>query len=148
MVEECEWCEGRQANSERREEKQPEQPVREIAGVGKRPVSKQHMPNCVSEADDKQNGEEAGKQSETEKGFGRNKVREKLAVAWSGLRRHSESNKRAASDSTCRRHGEAEGRESSKAAEGGCSGSTGERHTEKWWQYGCHASRFIRPGCP
>ena len=62
------------------EEKQPEQPLIEIAGVGKRPVSERHMPNLVSEASKRGAGEEATQQKMAEKGFSLGEVREKLAV--------------------------------------------------------------------
>ena len=74
MVGECEWCKQEQAQGQAGANKP------DIAGVGKRPVSEQHMPNLVSETGERGDGEEAEKQSGTEKGFDLSKVGEKLAA--------------------------------------------------------------------
>ena len=49
LVGECEWCRQEQAQGQAG----VSQLVRDIAGVGKRPVSERHMPNLVSEAGDR-----------------------------------------------------------------------------------------------
>ena len=84
MVGECEWCRQEQAQGSAHAQgsAQPSEGVRDIAGVGKRPVSERHMPiaNLVSEASKRGEQEEATQQNKAEKGFSLGEVRKKLAV--------------------------------------------------------------------
>ena len=77
MVHQCEWREEHQ-----RGRVQPNKlgSVRGVAGVGKRPVSKQHMPNFISEAGDRGDVDKAEERNEEGQDFDLGKVRERLAV--------------------------------------------------------------------
>ena len=104
VVQECEWC-----DEEQRGRVQPNEPgvVRGVAGVGKRPVSEQHMPNLVSGAG------ESKARGETTKGQ-RSKMRPRRALTsttfakawqWSGLQRRARHSKTSSVGSTCRQRG-------------------------------------------
>ena len=109
------------------------------------------MPNFVSEAHEREDGEEAEERKGTEKGFDLSKVREKLVAARAAEAYKAQQDSNSGFNlQTARRNLERPRAEKAAKQPRVDAAAAPVKNTlkEKGWQYGCHASRIIRPGWP